>query len=153
MPYLAEEMSALPREMTADERRVFLTEGTRTAIIATIRADGRPHATPVWYALDGNDVMIIISSDSVKGRALRRDPRVTIVVDDEAPPYGFVMIEGVAEVSQNPHEIRRGAICIAHRYHSHLGPDGTEEYVRDATKAGAVLVRVHPIHVVARETG
>ena len=65
----------MPQQMTPEQRRAFLTEGTRTAVIATVRADGRPHAAPVWYALDGDDVLINMSEDTVKGRALRRDPR------------------------------------------------------------------------------
>ena len=41
----------MAREMTHDEIRAFLLAGTRTAKVATVRADGRPHVAPVWFVL------------------------------------------------------------------------------------------------------
>jgi hypothetical protein len=71
---------------------------------------------------------------------------VTVVVDDPTPPYAFVMIEGVAEVSWDPDEIRRGSGVIGRHY---LGPEEAEAWVRYATGPGKVLVRVRPTHQVA----
>jgi PPOX class probable F420-dependent enzyme len=135
----------MPQEMTPDQRRSFLTDGARTAVLATVRTDGRPHAAPVWYGLDGNDVLINTGEDTVKGRAVQRDPRVTVVVDDPAPPYAFVMIEGTAEVSRDPEEIRRGSTVIGRHY---LDAEATEAWLRYATGPGKVLVRVRPTRLV-----
>ena len=63
--------------MTLDARRSFLTEGTRTAVLSTNREDGRPHAVPICFVLDGDDVLFLTNAESVKGRDLLRDPRVT----------------------------------------------------------------------------
>jgi PPOX class probable F420-dependent enzyme len=137
----------MPQEMTADQRRAFLNDGTRTAILATVRADGRPHAAPVWYALDGDDVLINTGEDTVKGRAVQRDPRVTVVVDDPTPPYAFVMIEGVAEISRDHDEIQRGSTTIGRRY---LDTESADAWVLHyATSPGKVLVRVRPTNLVA----
>jgi PPOX class probable F420-dependent enzyme len=138
----------MPQEMTPGRRQEFLTEGTRTAVLATARADGRPHAVPVWFAMDGDEVLISTGEDSVKGRAVQGDPRVTVVIDDETPPYAFVMIEGIAELVRDPDEVRRGADRIALRY---LGPDDAAGFVSYATGPGKVLVRVRPTHVVAQD--
>jgi len=133
--------------MTPGQRRAVLADGTRTAVLATTRADGRPHAVPVWFALDDEDVLINTSEDSVTGRAPQRDPRVTVVAGDEAPPYAFVMGEGVAEMSRDAEDIRWGTAEIARRY---LGGGGSEEFLRYATGPGEVFFRVRRAHVVAQ---
>lgn len=132
--------------MTADERRAFLETGSRTAVVAVVRPDGRPHAVPVWFALDGDQVLISSPADTVKVRALRQDPRVTLVVDDPRPPYAFVKIDGVAEVSGDPDDIRRGVTMIARRY---LDEAGARDFVGYATGPGMVLVRIRPERVLA----
>jgi PPOX class probable F420-dependent enzyme len=133
-------------EMTPEARRAFLTSGTRTAILATTRADGRPHAVPVCFVLDGDDVLFLTNQATAKGRDLQRDPRVTLVVDDETPPFAFVMIEGEARLSWAPDDIDRVAPGIAERYD---GPDGVEEFVRFAHEDLGMLVRVKPTRIVA----
>jgi PPOX class probable F420-dependent enzyme len=133
-------------EMTPQARRAFLTSGTRTAILATTRADGRPHAVPVCFVLDGDDVLFLTNDATAKGRALQRDPRVTLVVDDETPPFAFVMIEGEARLSTSPGDIDRVAPEIAVRYD---GPDGIEDFVRFAHDALGTLVRVEPTKIIA----
>jgi PPOX class probable F420-dependent enzyme len=133
-------------EMTPQARRAFLTSGTRTAILATTRADGRPHAVPVCFVLEDDDVLLLTNEASAKGRALQRDPRVTLVVDDETPPFAFVMIEGTAQLSQSPDDIDRVAPEIAKRYD---GADSIEDFVRFAHEALGTLVRVTPTRILA----
>ena len=133
-------------EMTPQARRAFLTSGTRTAILATTRADGHPHAVPVCFVLDGDDVLFLTNEATAKGRDVQRDPRVTLVVDDGAPPFAFVMIEGTAQLSRSPDHIDRVAPEIAERYD---GPDGVEDFVRFAHEALGTLVRVTPTKIVA----
>ncbi len=82
--------------MSAAEYRGFVTAGTRTAKWATTRRDGRPHVVPVWFVLEGDELLITTASKSVKGRAVLRDPRVALCIDDDRPPYAFVLIEGRA---------------------------------------------------------
>jgi PPOX class probable F420-dependent enzyme len=133
-------------EMTPQARRAFLTTGTRTAILATTRADGSPHAVPVCFVLEDDDVLFLTNEATAKGRDLQRDPRVTLVVDDETPPFAFVMIEGTAQLSRSPDDIDRVAPEIAKRYD---GPDGIEEFVGFAHEALGTLVRVTPTKIVA----
>jgi PPOX class probable F420-dependent enzyme len=133
-------------EMTPDARRAFLTSGTRTAVLATTRADGRPHAVPVCFVLEDDDVPFLTNDATAKGRALRRDPRATLVVDDETPPFAFVMIEGTAQLSRSPDDIDPVAPEIAERYD---GSGGVEDFVRFAHEALGTLVRVKPTKIVA----
>jgi PPOX class probable F420-dependent enzyme len=132
--------------MTPEARRAFLTSGTRTAVLATTRADGRPHAVPVCFVLDGDDVLFLTNEATAKGRALQRDPRVALLVDDETPPFAFVMIEGAAQLSRSPEDIDRVAPRIAERYD---GSDAIEDFVRLAHDGLGTLVRVKPTKILA----
>jgi PPOX class probable F420-dependent enzyme len=135
------------RAMSPEERRSFLMHGTRTAILATRRPDGRPHAVPVGFVLDGDDVLFLTGESTVKASNLQNDPRVSLVVDDEKPPFAFVRIDGIAEVSQARDDVRRAAaIEIGRRYG---GAESVDEFVHFADTALGLLVRVRPTHVVA----
>ena len=133
--------------MTHDEWREFVLEGTRTAKLATVRPDGRPHVAPVWFVLDGDDVLFNTGERSVKGRAIAREPRVCLSVDDETPPFSFVVVEGVAEVSRDLDEGLRWATAIGGRY---MGADRADEFGRRNAVPGELLVRVHPTRVIAQ---
>jgi PPOX class probable F420-dependent enzyme len=133
--------------MTHAEWRAFLLAQSRTAKVATVRPDGRPHIAPVWFDLDGDDVIFTAWHATVKARDLRRDPRISLCVDDERPPFSFVLIEGTATLSDNLDEVRAWATRIAARY---VGSLRAKAYgIRNAVP-GELLVRVSSTRVVAR---
>ena len=133
-------------KMSDSQRRSFLVEGTRTAKVATTRADGRPHVAPVWFVLDGDDVIFTTSAESVKGKSLQRDPRVSVAVDHEAAPFSFVVIDGIAEISHDLAELLRWATALGARY---MGADRADEFGRRNAVPEELLVRVRPSHIVA----
>jgi PPOX class probable F420-dependent enzyme len=135
------------QKMTTQQWHEFVMTGTRTGKLAVTRADGRPHVTPIWFVLDGDDVILNTGADGVKGKALRRDPRVSLSVDDQEPPYSFVVIEGTAEVSEDLGELRRWAVAIAGRY---MGADRAEEFGARNAVPGELLVRIRPSRVIAQ---
>jgi PPOX class probable F420-dependent enzyme len=132
--------------MTEQEWRAFVMDGTRTAKVATAREDGRPHVVPVWFVLDDDDVVFTTSATSVKGAALRRDPYACLCVDDQAPPFSFVMVEGPVELSPDLNELRRVATRIGRRY---MGDERAEEFGARNAVEGELLVRLRPEHVLA----
>jgi hypothetical protein len=69
--------------------RAFLEEGTRTAKLATLTVRGWPHVMAVWFVLDEDELVFSTGRDTVKGRYLRRDKRVSVCVDDERPPFAY----------------------------------------------------------------
>ena len=71
--------------MNEAQWREFIMTGTRTGKLAVALADGRPHVTPVWFVLDGDDVVFTTHQSGVKARALKRDPRVAMCVDHQTP--------------------------------------------------------------------
>lgn len=62
--------------------RNFLLHGTRTGKVAWVAADGAPHVAPIWFVIDGDDIVFNTGSDTGKGRALAREGRASLVVDD-----------------------------------------------------------------------
>lgn len=128
------------------ERRAFLSAGTRTGKLATVRRDGSPHVQPVWFVLEGDDLVFTTGATTVKGRNLRRDPQASLVVDDEAPPFAYVRVDGRAELSEDPGEMLTWATRIAHRY---MGDDLAEAYGRRNAVPGELLVRLVPAHTVS----
>ena len=83
----------------------FLSHGTRTAKLGYLAKDGRPLIAPVWFVVDGGQLVFNTGKDTAKGRALARDPRVVICVDDERPPFSFVQVQGTATTSEDPDEL------------------------------------------------
>jgi PPOX class probable F420-dependent enzyme len=132
--------------MTDNEWRSFVTAGTRLAHLALTRHDGRPHVTPICFILDGDELAFALSPGSVKGRSLARDRRLALCVSDERQPYGFVTIEGEAEVSAEPDQIRHIGTGIAHRYYpTQPAEDIAESFVQE----GFTAVRVSITKVIA----
>src|SRR5947209_9505133 len=136
----------MPRPMSGYEIRPFRSHGTCTAKLATSGPGGQPHVMPVWFALDGEDLVFTTWGDSVKGRNLRRDPRAAIVVDDEVPPFAFVHIRGHVTLSEDLDELLRFATAMAGRY---MGADRAEEFGRRNAVPGELLVRLRPERVIA----
>lgn len=133
--------------MSEDEWHRFLREPVRPATIATTRADGRPHVAPVWYDLDDDGTIVFTTgADTVKGRNVRRDGRVALCVQDDQPPFSFVVVEGAATVSSDPDELLAWATRLGGRY---MGPERAEEYGARNGVPGEVLVRVTPGKVVS----
>jgi len=131
--------------MSRDERREFLLTGTRTAKVATVRRDGQPHVTPIWFVMDGDELVFTTGRSSVKGRALLRDGRICLCVDDERPPYAFVMIDGTVTLLDDLEQVRYWATRIGGRY---MGEERAEEYGARNAVPGELVVRVRPTHVV-----
>ena len=135
------------RHMTRAESLAFLLERPRTAKLATVRADGRPHVAPIWYDLDGEIVVFTTWHTSVKGANIRRDPRVSLCVDDDAPPFAYVLFEGVASLSDDLAALRHWAARIGGRY---MGAELAESYGARNGVPGELLVRVTPTKIVAQ---
>lgn len=134
--------------MTNAEYQSFMLDRARTASLATVRADGRPHVAPIWFDLDGDTIVFMTGEDTVKGRNMQRDPRVSLCVDDEQPPFHFVLIEGAAELAADEPDKLYWATRIAGRY---MGEELAEYYGRRNAVPSELLVRVRPSRIVAQK--
>src|SRR5919112_5549083 len=134
------------QRMTDEEYRSFMLARARTAVLATVRADGRPHAAPIWFDLEGDTLVFTTGESTVKGRNMRRDPRVSLCIDEEEPPFHFVVIEGNSELTAEDSDLLYRATRIEGRY---MGADRADEYGRRNAVEGELLVRVTPQRIVA----
>jgi PPOX class probable F420-dependent enzyme len=134
--------------MSEGEIRAFLaSDPPHTGKLATTRRDGRPHVAPIWFALDDDGSLVFTTyEESLKGRTLRRDPRAALCVDDEVPPFSFVTVEGVVEISEDLDELRRWATIIGGRY---MGADAAEAYGARNGVPGELLCRLCPTRIAS----
>ncbi len=129
----------------SDRVVAFLSAGTRTGMLGYVAADGRPLVAPVWFVVDDGQLAFNTGRDTSKGRALGRDPRVVICVDDPHPPYSFVQVQGVATVSEDPQDVLDIATRAGGRY---MGADRADEFGRRNAVPGELVVRVRPTKVI-----
>ncbi|MBL1075506.1 PPOX class F420-dependent oxidoreductase [Nocardia sp. 2] len=128
------------------EVREFLSQGTRTGKLAFTAGDGRPLVTPVWFVLDGDELVFNTGKTSAKGKSILRDGRVTLLVDLERPPYAFVQVQGVTRVSEEIGELVRTATAIGARY---MGADRAAEFGARNGVPGELAVWLEPRKVTA----
>jgi PPOX class probable F420-dependent enzyme len=153
-------------EMSKKEIKKFLMQDTFTGKLATLKKDGSPHIAPIWFVLDSDDknghddddggggraydIIFTTNSTSVKAKNIQRDNRVCICVDDQRPPFSFVMVHGTAKIHHHykQNELFRLATKIAQRY---MGKDNAEDYGRRNSTEGEVLVRIKPTRTIAEK--
>ena len=132
--------------MTEAEAREFLSADTRTGKLATTGRDGRPHVVPVWFVLDGDDLVFMTGAETLKGRALERNGWASLCVDDQRPPYSFVTVSGPVTTSDDLEEMLPFSIRLAARY---MGEELAEQFGRRNAVEGELLVRLRAEHVLA----
>ena len=132
-----------------DDVVAFLSEGTRTGKLGYTASDGRPLVAPVWFVMDGlhgrQALAFNTGKDTAKGRALARDPRAVICVDDQRPPYSFVQVQGTVAISEDPADLLDIATRAGARY---MGADRADEYGRRNGVPGELVVRLRPSKVI-----
>ncbi|MFE4664292.1 PPOX class F420-dependent oxidoreductase [Streptomyces sp. NPDC056716] len=138
----------MAQKMTDDEWRAFVSHGTRTGKLATVRADGSPHVAPIWFVLDGDEVVFNTGKESVKGRNLLRDGRISLCVDDDRPPFDFVIVRGRVRISEDLDQLRYWSARIGARY---MGEERAAEFGERNGVPGELLVRVSIEKVLAEK--
>lgn len=139
---------ALGMSELSDDVVEFLSTGTRTGMLGFVAKDGRPLVAPVWFVVSrepsGDYLIFNTGKDTAKGRALTRDPRVVICVDDPHPPFSFVQVQGTVTLSEDPTELVETATRIGGRY---MGAERAEEFGKRNGVPGELVVRVTPTKV------
>ncbi|NJC69144.1 PPOX class F420-dependent oxidoreductase [Planosporangium thailandense] len=125
--------------MTRDEAIQFLAAGTRTGKLATASASGAPHVSPIWFLVDGDDLVFTTGEETVKGRHLRANPRAALAVDLEEYPYTFVVVRGPVAIEPAAPDLLEWATRLAERY----VPEGrAAEFGRRNAVPGELLCRL-----------
>ena len=132
----------------ADWWKEFVTAlPARTAKLAIVRKDGSAHVAPVWVDIDGDDIIFMTSADTIKGKAILRDPRVSLCWDDERPPFSFVTIAGTASTSTDATELLYWGTRIGGRY---MGEENAEAFGKRNAVPPEMVVRVTPTQIIAK---
>jgi len=123
--------------MTEVERSEFLA-AVRVGVLAIDHPGHGPLALPIWYQWDNGVVVISMDGSSLKARLLRAAGRATMTVQDEAPPYSYVSVEGPVVVTGEMGDV----LAMATRY---LGAELGKWYAdTNPSTADTVLVRLTP---------
>ena len=136
--------------MDLDEWLAFVMHGTRTGKLATVRKDGSPHVAPIWFLIDtaddGDHLVFTTGADTVKGYAVKRDPRLSMVVDVEEPPFSFVQFQAEATISEDLAVMLDWATRLGGRY---MGADQAAAFGKRNAVPGELLIRARITKVVA----
>src|SRR5689334_10617001 len=129
-----------------DALREFIS-APNLAVLATLRKDGSPHLSVVWYLYEGDEVKISLTDDKVKYRNVMRDPRVTLAIPGTVLPYKEVVFEGRAEVTPvgGPELIRQLSI---HYYGEEEG-NKYADYTLNVAKDNRLMLRFKPDRIIA----
>ena len=141
LPHRAVPELPVLREMTP-EIREFLAAARWPGVLSTLKPDGAPRTSAVWFALEGDAIIISTPSSRPKARNARNDARVSFIVDTRDRPYRGVAIEGTAEVIEDP--ARQSMRAIAERY---LGPMLPAEMEQRIAGAERVMLRITPSRI------
>lgn len=140
----------MPR-LSHDAVRDFLA-GHRNGVLITLKADGRPQSSNVFYGLLDDRIQISVTDSRSKTRNLRRDPRVSLHVTSE-DFWTYLVIEGDAHLGDIAREPGDAACqALLHHYESLAGPhpDHAEFFAAQVAEQRLLLSfaveHVYPLH-------
>jgi len=111
----------MPQHLLTDDQRAFL-QAPHFAVAATIGANGLPHQTVMWYALDGDDLVLSTPSGSLKHKHLQRDARLSVCIEEG---FRYVTLSGMATVDErDPQAARALYMQIGAGYMAGMGGAG-----------------------------
>lgn len=117
-----------------------LVRELRWAVVTTLRKDGSPSNSVIFYAVDGDELIFSTTNDRIKAKTLRRDPRIAVTALDEGAPHRFVTIEGTATIVED--DIVPGHVLINRTMRNDPAWEPPEGYVAGLRSAGRVVIRV-----------
>ena len=115
------------------------------AVVTSLRKDGSPTNSVIFFAVDGDELLFSTTKDRVKGKTLKRDPRAVITVLDEGAPYRFVSVEGPATIDEN--DIIPGHIAVNKVMRGVAEWQPPEGYLETLRSQGRIIIRIKPIRV------
>ncbi|GAA0333049.1 PPOX class F420-dependent oxidoreductase [Streptomyces olivoreticuli] len=127
----------------SDDLKKLLDDAPVFAAVATVQPDGSPQLSVTWIARDGNDLLISTTVGRRKEQNLRRDPRVTVLINPHNAPYTYAEVRGSATLTTEG-----GQELINTLSRKYTGKDYTDFNPASAEDAERVVVRIAPRKVV-----
>lgn len=143
LPFQA--MAPQPAFAPADLER--FVAAPRIAILSYTKRDGAPAQAPIWYRYDDGRFLMVTSRTSPKAKALAREGRACLTIQDDMPPYRAVIVDGTVMLSEAPLE---GGITswLAMHYFGRLGGREYEKMTAAENREhGLSLVTLDPVRV------
>jgi PPOX class probable F420-dependent enzyme len=126
----------------SDKARAYLNE-RRFAVLATINIDGTPQLTTMWFLLEGDTIMMNTKAGRVKDRNIKRDPRISICVEDG---YNYVTISGTVEMNDDQEVAQRDIYRLAARYNGEEA--AKRQMVEQFSKEHRITLRLKCEHII-----
>ena len=127
--------------MSPEEER-FLA-GHRFCVVTTLRGDGAPQSTPVYYIYDGGKLYISVTKTRKKTINVRHDARVTAVVLAEERPFRHVQVQGAAVITDDD------LVETSRRIWSTFRDELPEDFAKVMADQQRTLMVVTPIRVTS----
>ena len=127
------------------EEEAFLLEH-RFGVVTTLRKDGSPQSTPVYYVFEDDKLWISVTRDRKKTYNVLRDPRVTMCALAEQPPFDYVQVMGKAEITDDDLEAK------SHRIWSRFRNPMPDDFPQRLVDQKRVLLVITPESVTSRLT-
>jgi len=121
---------------------VEILQGPYTGVLTTLFADGSPQSTPLWFLLDGDDILFSTTAGKQKLRNIARDPRATFAVYNPTNDMSYVEVRGTIVVTDDPTANTRDRIVQKHGY-----ADGS---AFDAPGTQRFTLRLSPTKITGR---
>jgi nitroimidazol reductase NimA-like FMN-containing flavoprotein (pyridoxamine 5'-phosphate oxidase superfamily) len=127
-----------------DELVAFLNE-TPVARLGSLNPDGTIHIAPVYFKYDNGEILIGTQDVTRKAKNIKRNPSVTLLIDNQAPPWKGVIIYGEAELDYDDVVTKR--ISIFERY---MPPENARKLATGLANTYApVIIRVKPKRMIS----
>lgn len=128
--------------MTPEERRTFLAEH-RLCVVGYGRAAGPPALSPVYYAMDGDDMLVSTTHSRAKARAIGRNPQVSICVLAEQMPFAYLTVYGRGRIEET--HVVETMMKVGERMSGNPIPEAARPAIeKRAQDEGRVVLRVTP---------
>lgn len=125
--------------MIGNEAQDAFINKNKWGVVTTLRRDGSPTSSVIFYARDGDDLLFSTTKDRLKAKTVQGDPRIALAILDEGAPFGYVTVEGTAIVEEGNLVANHVLINKAMRGGAFTPPEGFEERLRND---GRVIIRV-----------
>lgn len=127
--------------MIGTEAQDAFVRRNKWGVVTTLRRDGSPTNSVIFYFLDGDTLVFSTTDDRLKAKTIRNDNRTAVTALDEGEPFGYVTIEGTAEVQET--ELVPGHVELNRAMRGDPAWEPPADFAERLSSQGRVLIRVH----------
>ncbi len=127
----------------SDDLKKYIDDNPVFATVATVQPDGSPQLSVTWIACEGDHLVFSTTVGRRKEKNLRRDPRITVLINPPNAPYTYAEVRGTADIT-----FEGGNELIDELARKYTGKDYADFNPAAAEDAERVVVRVLPRKVV-----